>query len=46
LTMNGRFLFRKRKRKWGFNLAWYHHAFQSRKAAPCCIPAAVRHIPP
>ena len=34
LTMNGRFLFRKRKRKWGFHPAWYHHAFPCRKAAP------------
>jgi hypothetical protein len=31
--MNGHFLFRKRKRKWGFDLAWYHHASPCRKAA-------------
>ena len=33
--MNGRFLFRKRKRKWGFHPAWYHHAFLCGKAAHC-----------
>ncbi|WP_337416275.1 hypothetical protein, partial [Dysosmobacter sp.] len=36
LTMNGRFLFRKRKRKWGFNSAWYHHAPPCGNAALLC----------
>ena len=35
--MNGRFLFRKRKRKWGFNSAWYHHA-------PPCGNAAILYV--